>query len=110
MYCTYIRSLCAKQYSIFVFLAARQLVQIMADLFSAGLETITSTLEWAFVYLMLNPDVQEKLYEEIQHVVGTERQPESSDLHNMPYLEATILEVQRRGNVISMGNTHAALE
>lgn len=82
----------------------------MADLFSAGLETVTSTLEWAFVFLMRNPDVQKKLYEEIERVIGTDRQPESSDLLHMPYLEATILEVQRRGNVISMGTAHAALE
>lgn len=81
----------------------------MADLFSAGLETITSTLEWAIAFLIRNQDVQQKVYEEIERVIGTERHPEYSDLQNMPYFEATILEVQRRGNVIALGNTHAAL-
>lgn len=81
----------------------------MGDVFSAGLETVTSTLEWAIVFLIVYPEVQKKVFEEIERVIGTSRDPEFSDLRNMPYLEATMLEVQRRGSVIALGNTHATL-
>lgn len=87
-----------------------QLIQIMNDLFSAGLETVTSTLEWAVLFLMRNPDVQEKIYQEVMTIVGNERTPELDDLPHMPYTEATMYEVLRRSNVIALGNAHATLE
>lgn len=87
-----------------------QLLQIMNDLFSAGLETVTSTIEWAVLFLMKHQDVQERLYSEVQAVIGSERSPELDDLTNMPYTEATIYEVLRRSNVIALGNAHAALQ
>jgi 26-hydroxylase len=87
-----------------------QLIQIMNDLFSAGLETVTSTIEWAVLFLMKHRRVQARLYAEVQSVIGDERSPELDDLANMPYTEATIYEVLRRSNVIALGNAHAALQ
>lgn len=87
-----------------------QLIQIMNDLFSAGLETVTSTLEWAVLFLMRHPEIQEKIYEEVTTVVGTERSPQLDDLPNMPFTEATMYEVLRRSNVIALGNAHATTE
>lgn len=87
-----------------------QLIQIMNDLFSAGLETVTSTLEWAVLFLMRHPEIQEKIYQEVITVVGTETTPQLDDLPNMPFTEATMYEVLRRSNVIALGNTHATTE
>lgn len=87
-----------------------QLIQIMNDLFSAGLETVTSTLEWAVLFLMRHPEIQEQIYEEVTKVVGTSRSPELDDLPNMPFTEATMYEVLRRSNVIALGNAHATTE
>lgn len=87
-----------------------QLIQIMNDLFSAGLETVTSTIEWAVLFLMTHDKVQSRLHAEVQSVIGDERSPELDDLANMPYTEATIYEVLRRSNVIALGNAHAALQ
>lgn len=87
-----------------------QLIQIMNDLFSAGLETVTSTLEWAVLFLMRHPEIQEQIYQEVTKVVGTSRSPELDDLPNMPFTEATMYEVLRRSNVIALGNTHATTE
>lgn len=92
------------------FFSRKQLVQIMNDIFSAGLENVTSTIEWAVLFLMLNPDVQTKIYNEIEDIIGTEREPSLSDLENMPYTEATFWEVLRRSNIVALGNTHSALE
>ena len=36
-----------------------------ADLFEAGGETVGSTLSWVLLYLALNPEAQEKCYQEI---------------------------------------------
>lgn len=87
----------------------QQLVQIMSDIFSAGLETVTSTIEWSILFLILNVDCQEKIQQEIDRVIGRDRAPQLEDLAQMPYTEATIYEVLRRSNVIALGNAHATL-
>lgn len=92
------------------FFSEAQLIQIMNDLFSAGLETVTSTIEWSVLFLMKHPEIQAKVYEEVQTVIGDERTPQLDDLPSMPYTEATMYEVLRRSNVIPLGNTHATLE
>ncbi|CAL1261372.1 unnamed protein product [Larinioides sclopetarius] len=91
------------------FFSDQQLHQVMADVFSAGLETVTSTLEWAVVFLVRHKDVQRRIQEEIDSVIGYYRIPELSDWANMPYTEAFYNEVLRRANVIPLGNTHASL-
>lgn len=87
-----------------------QLIQIMNDLFSAGLETVTSTLEWAVLFLMRHPEIQDEIYQEVTKVVGTGRTPQLDDLPSMPFTEATMYEVLRRSNVIALGNAHATTE
>ncbi|GIZ03559.1 farnesoate epoxidase [Caerostris extrusa] len=54
-----------------------------------------------FLFLVTHPHVQNRLREEIDDIVGTERKPELDDLPRMKYTEATILEVLRRGNIIT---------
>lgn len=88
----------------------QQLVQIMSDIFSAGLETVTSTIEWSILFLMLNVDCQREIQAEIDRVVGRDRLPLLEDLAQMPYTEATIYEVLRRSNVVALGNAHATLD
>ncbi|XP_076312336.1 cytochrome P450 18a1-like isoform X1 [Tachypleus tridentatus] len=87
-----------------------QLLQVMGDIFSAGLETVTSTLEWAILFLVRDLDIQTRVQEELDTVVGRNRLPSLADQRDLPYTEATILEVLRRANVIALGNAHATLE
>lgn len=88
----------------------QQLVQIMSDIFSAGLETVTSTIEWSILFLILNTKCQDEIQAEIDKVIGRERSPQLEDLARMPYTEATIYEVLRRSNVVALGNAHATLD
>lgn len=88
----------------------QQLVQIMSDIFSAGLETVTSTIEWSILFLILNTKCQDEIQREIDRVIGRERAPELEHLAQMPYTEATIYEVLRRSNVVALGNAHATLD
>ncbi|RWS26441.1 cytochrome P450-like protein 20 [Leptotrombidium deliense] len=92
------------------YFSEEQLIQIMNDMFSAGMETVTSTLEWAILFLMLNPEAQKNIQKEIDNIVGNDRLPTLADMANMPYTEATIYEVLRRSNVIALGIAHLTLQ
>ena len=45
----------------------------IVNLFSAGTETTSSTLNWAMYFLSRNPKVQKKFQNEIDQVVGRSR-------------------------------------
>jgi len=60
-------------------LSVENLKYTMLDLFIAGAETTSTTLTWEFLLLALNPEKQQKLYEEIKRVVGTSRLPSLTD-------------------------------
>lgn len=75
--------------------------QVVLEMFAAGTDTTATTLAWMILYILENPDVQEKCYHEIKKVVGLNRCILYSDRNNLPYLEATMLELQRCANIAS---------
>ena len=66
----------------------------------AGVETTSTTIQWACVFFLENPDVQKRMRKEIVEVVGTTKCPTLSDKLNLPYCEAVISEIQRCANIL----------
>ncbi|XP_034945934.1 cytochrome P450 18a1 [Chelonus insularis] len=85
----------------------RQMHQILGDLFSAGMETVKTTLEWAVILMLHHPEAAKAVQEELDQVVGRSRMPVLEDLPYLPITEATILEVMRRSSIVPLGTTHA---
>ncbi|CAH1775796.1 unnamed protein product [Owenia fusiformis] len=85
-----------------------QLQWNIEDLFAAGTETTATSLRWVFLCMLHYPDVQTKVRSEIHRVVGKERLPSMHDKVNMPYTEATLVEIQRACTVTSLGPPHCS--
>lgn len=82
---------------------------MVLELFIAGTDTTATQLEWTILYMMGYPKVQERCYEEIEKVVGLNRNVYYSDRNTLPFVEATLLEVQRVSN-ITMSLPHVSAE
>ncbi|XP_061173044.1 cytochrome P450 2H2-like isoform X2 [Saccostrea echinata] len=76
-----------------------QLVKLLLDFFAAGTETTSTALRWFAVFMIRNPEVQEKMRIEINDVIGNSRYPTMEDRPNLPYTEAVLHEVLRIGYV-----------
>ncbi|EGW10675.1 Cytochrome P450 2D20 [Cricetulus griseus] len=79
---------------------------VVADLFTAGVVTTSTTLSWALLLMILHPDVQSRVQQEIDDVIGQVRRPEMADQARMPYTNAVIHEVQRFGDIVPLNVPH----
>ncbi|CAI5448978.1 unnamed protein product [Caenorhabditis angaria] len=77
-----------------------QLESVCFDLWLAGMETTSNTLYWALLYVLLNPEVREKIYEELDREIGSDRIITTSDKSKLNYINATINESQRMANLL----------
>ncbi|XP_063793830.1 cytochrome P450 2A13-like [Pseudophryne corroboree] len=78
-----------------------------SSLFLAGSETVSTTLRHGFLLLVKHPDIKRKVQEEIDQVIGRQRDPEPEDRESMPYTDAVIHEIHRYANVIPMNLPHS---
>ncbi|XP_068136238.1 cytochrome P450 2K6-like [Hyperolius riggenbachi] len=81
------------------------LTVLVADLFAAGMETTSTTLRWGILLMMKYPDVQSKVQDEIEKVIGPS-EPKALHRKDMPYTEAVISEIQRFGNIVPTNLPH----
>ncbi|XP_059444429.1 geraniol 8-hydroxylase-like [Corylus avellana] len=65
------------------------------DLFVAGTDTTSVTLEWAMAELLHNPEALSKAKIELDQVIGKGNPVEESDITRLPYLQAIVKETFR---------------
>ncbi|KAL7212811.1 hypothetical protein ACSBR2_015489 [Camellia fascicularis] len=65
------------------------------DLFAAGTDTTSTTLEWAMTEILHNPKILSKARAELEQTIGKGKQVEESDITRLPYLQAIIKETFR---------------
>ncbi|GLJ32039.1 hypothetical protein SUGI_0645230 [Cryptomeria japonica] len=68
---------------------------LIAELFLAGTETTTTTIEWVMAEFIRNPQKLNLARQELDEVVGSSRKVEESDLDRLPYLHAAVKEIFR---------------
>ncbi|CAA7035335.1 unnamed protein product [Microthlaspi erraticum] len=74
-----------------------EIVSLCSEFLNGGTDTTATALQWIMANLVKNQEIQEKLHEEIERVIGEEaREIEEEEAHKMPYLKAIVLEGLRR--------------
>ena len=75
-----------------------------------GTDTTSGTLVWSIAYFLHHPDVLEKVQEEIDKVLGKNKKPSMIDKQKMPFVETTIMEIQRMTVLAPLAFPHCGFE
>ncbi|GIY94318.1 cytochrome P450 18a1 [Caerostris extrusa] len=76
------------------------LEDMIGTFFGAGSETVKLTVDWLLLTMAAFPEVQKKVHQEIDSVVGRERMPSWDEHPKMPFTQATIMELMRWRTII----------
>eukprot|EP00268_Persea_americana_P063489 TRINITY_DN8239_c2_g1_i1.p1 TRINITY_DN8239_c2_g1~~TRINITY_DN8239_c2_g1_i1.p1 ORF type:complete len:508 (-),score=54.15 TRINITY_DN8239_c2_g1_i1:387-1910(-) len=68
---------------------------LVLDMFVAGTDTTSATLEWAMTELARHPRAMEKAQEEVRRIARAKGKVEEDDLVQLPYMRAVIKETLR---------------
>lgn len=81
-------------------LDGKLIMETLADLTVAGTDTATKFLTWSLLYLASFPDVQVKIHQQLDNVIGFDRLLRLQDKSSLPYLEATTMEIMRHSSFV----------
>jgi cytochrome P450 len=87
-----------------------ELRKILWDLLIAGSETTATSLQWAMALMANHQDIQKRLQNDIDSVVTASRPVSMDDMVNLPYVEASILELMRVKTVLPLALPHMTTE
>ncbi|XP_055528227.1 probable cytochrome P450 305a1 [Wyeomyia smithii] len=105
----YIKEMKEKQHEEGSTFTDLQLTMIILDIFIAGSQTTSITIDLAFMILALMPEIQQKIRDEIDANLQPDELPQQIDRTNLPYTEAFLLEVQRFFHIVPVSGPRRAL-
>ncbi|KAL6973074.1 hypothetical protein U1Q18_027248 [Sarracenia purpurea var. burkii] len=65
---------------------------IILDMFAAGTDTTSATLDWAMTELIMNPKIMERAQVEVRSVIGEQEFVSETNLSQLHYMKAVIKE------------------
>ncbi|KAI6238913.1 (pine wood nematode) hypothetical protein [Aphelenchoides fujianensis] len=86
------------------FFSQPQLRNVCFDIWIAGQETTSITINWAVAFLVVHSDLQQRVHEELDRVVGGDRMVVQADKQHLPLLNACMMETQRKANIVSLNS------
>ena len=83
-----------------------QLCGMVSDLWIGGQETTSNTLSWLCIYVINQPEIQKKMHEELDRVIGNDRLITLEDKNDLNYVNAVVAETQRYCNLLALNVIH----
>ncbi|KDP28438.1 hypothetical protein JCGZ_14209 [Jatropha curcas] len=71
------------------------MIAVLWEMIFRGTDTVAVLIEWVLARVILHPDVQSTVHDELDKVVGRSRTVDESDITAMVYLQAVVKEVLR---------------
>ncbi|XP_072103208.1 cytochrome P450 1B1 [Mobula birostris] len=79
----------------------------LTDIFGASQDTLSTALHWLILLMVSKPEVQRKIQEEVDRVVGREHIPTIQDEPRLPYLVAFLYESLRFSSFVALTIPHS---
>ncbi|KAI7864178.1 cytochrome P450 [Spinellus fusiger] len=87
----------------------KDFVVILHDMIAAGIDTITTSVSWTFLFLSHHPEIQKKICDEIDIFITKHgRLPDFSEREHLPYILSVQREMLRCFPVTTLGVPHVA--
>ena len=102
----YLKTMSQEKKEQFCVSEEKEQIMVTFDIFMAGAFTTASSLSMLVNVLAQMPEKQSKLREEVYQVLGREQRPTLADRPSMPYLNATILELNRFASIAAFAAPH----
>jgi cytochrome P450 len=87
-----------------------QLAMIILDIFIAGSQTTSITLDLALMMMLVRPDIQEKCHKEIDESEFGTKEITYHDRYKFPFIEAFLLEVQRFFHIVPIAGPRRTMK
>ncbi|ESQ43885.1 hypothetical protein EUTSA_v10005883mg [Eutrema salsugineum] len=71
------------------------IVAVLWEMIFRGTDTVAVLIEWILARMVLHPDIQSTVHNELDKIVGRSRAVEESDVASLTYLTAVVKEVLR---------------
>ena len=81
---------------------------MMVDVILGGADTTSGFFNWFILYMILHQDLQKKIQQEMDEVVGRDHLPSLKDIPNMHWLQATVCELIRHASFLPFAMPHSA--
>jgi cytochrome P450 len=85
------------------------IVQTTIEAFLGGSDTTITTVTWVMMYLAYYPEVQEKVLQELEKIVGGDGCPRFFHMERLKYLDCVVREVLRIRPSVPMGLPRKAM-
>ncbi|XP_041009699.1 cytochrome P450 78A3-like [Juglans microcarpa x Juglans regia] len=76
-------------------LSDSDMIAVLWEMIFRGTDTVAVLMEWILARMVLHPDIQSKVHEELDKVVGRSRAVVQADMAMLGYLKAVVKEVLR---------------
>uniref|UniRef100_A0A8D3CZS5 Cytochrome P450, family 1, subfamily B, polypeptide 1 n=1 Tax=Scophthalmus maximus TaxID=52904 RepID=A0A8D3CZS5_SCOMX len=80
----------------------------VADIFGASQDTLSTALQWIILILVKYPEMQVRLQQEVDKLVGRSRLPSIEDQPQLPFIMAFVYEVMRFTSFVPLTIPHSS--